>query len=414
MGGSRDSRRGRCRAVDRPLDTASRRFGRGCARAAQHPARDARHDARGPHRRLRLRGGQDVSFRSTCGRGGPLRARHRPGTHYAAVARQLVHRALSVHARRPEQRQLLFERSVSDADDGTPRPGLSHRRIRQLVHPGSPLRSRARIRRVRRSPGIGSQAGRQLRGRTPRRPDSSQGRRLAGAVRAGERRSRRSAVGSRPVRAFTPFFLWLHLYDPHEPYRPPQPFRNLFADRPYDGEIAFTDTIVASVMDRLDKLGLLSSTLIAIVGDHGESLGDHGEETHSMFVYKPALRVPLILWRPGRLPAGKVVEPLVRALDLAPTLLDIIGAPPLPGAEGRSLMPLVNGKAMPARARLRGDVSAALLHELVAAARARGRAMEVHRCAEAGALRPRQRSEGSGQHRGEATRRARRSSRPRS
>jgi choline-sulfatase len=144
-----------------------------------------------------------------------------------------------------------------------------------------------------------------------------------------------------------PFFLWLHLYDPHEPYRPPQPFRSLFADRPYDGEIAFTDTIVASVMDRLDKLGLLSSTLIAIVGDHGESLGDHGEETHSMFVYEPALHVPLILWRPGRLPAGKVVEPLVRALDLAPTLLDLIGAPPLPGAEGRSLLPLVNGKAMP-------------------------------------------------------------------
>jgi choline-sulfatase len=155
--------------------------------------------------------------------------------------------------------------------------------------------------------------------------------------------SQESAVGSQAVH---PFFLWLHLYDPHEPYRPPQPFRNLFADRPYDGEIAFTDTIVASVMDRLDKLGLLSSTLIAIVGDHGESLGDHGEETHSMFVYEPVLRVPLILWRPGRLPAGKVVEPLVRVVDLAPTLLDLIGAPPLPGAEGRSLMPLVNGKAM--------------------------------------------------------------------
>jgi arylsulfatase A-like enzyme/tetratricopeptide (TPR) repeat protein len=162
---------------------------------------------------------------------------------------------------------------------------------------------------------------------------------------------RRSAVGSPQAaggdQAVHPFFLWLHLYDPHEPYRPPQPFRNLFADRPYDGEIAFTDTIVASVMDRLDKLGLLSSTLIAIAGDHGESLGDHGEETHSMFVYEPALRVPLILWRPGRLPAGKVVEPLVRVLDLAPTLLDLIGAPPLPGAEGRSLLPLVNGKAMP-------------------------------------------------------------------
>jgi choline-sulfatase len=148
--------------------------------------------------------------------------------------------------------------------------------------------------------------------------------------------------------AVHPFFLWLHLYDPHEPYRPPQPFRSLFAERPYDGEIAFTDTIVASVMDRLDKLGLLQSTLIAIVADHGESLGDHGEETHSMFVYEPAVRVPLILWRPGRLPAGRVVEPLVRVLDVAPTLLDLIGAAPLAGAEGRSLMPLINGRPLPA------------------------------------------------------------------
>src|SRR5262249_49544827 len=112
-----------------------------------------------------------------------------------------------------------------------------------------------------------------------------------------------------------PFFLWLHLYDPHEPYRPPQPFRDLFADRPYDGEIAFDDAVVASVMDRLDRLGLLGSTLIAVAGDHGESLGDHGEETHSMFLYESVLRVPMILWRPGRLPAT-VVPSMVRLVDL--------------------------------------------------------------------------------------------------
>ena len=96
-----------------------------------------------------------------------------------------------------------------------------------------------------------------------------------------------------------PFFAWLHLYDPHEPYRPPPPFRDAFADAPYDGEIAFDDAIVASVLDRLRQLGLLDRTLVVIAGDHGESLGDHGEETHSMFVYESALRVPLILWRPG-------------------------------------------------------------------------------------------------------------------
>ena len=101
-------------------------------------------------------------------------------------------------------------------------------------------------------------------------------------------------------RGGAPFFAWLHLYDPHEPYRAPQPFGSAFADSPYDGEIAFVDAIVASVLDKLAELGLRDRTIIAIVGDHGESLGDHGEETHSMFVYDAAVRVPLLLWRPGR------------------------------------------------------------------------------------------------------------------
>ncbi len=140
-----------------------------------------------------------------------------------------------------------------------------------------------------------------------------------------------------------PFFAWLHLYDPHEPYRPPRPFRDLFADSPYDGEIAFDDAIVAAVLDRLRGLGQLDRTLVAIIGDHGESLGEHGEETHSMFVYQPAVHVPLILWRPGRVPAAKVVAEPVRATDLAPTLLDLLGAPPLSTPHGRSLVPLLTG-----------------------------------------------------------------------
>jgi choline-sulfatase len=145
--------------------------------------------------------------------------------------------------------------------------------------------------------------------------------------------------------ATAPFFAWLHLYDPHEPYRPPPPFREAFADAPYDGEIAFDDAIVASVVDRLGQIGLLNRTLIAIVGDHGESLGDHGEETHSMFVYDSAIRVPLILWRPGLVPAGVVVRNPVRMTDLAPTLVDLVGAPPLKTAHGRSLRPLLDGRS---------------------------------------------------------------------
>jgi len=88
-------------------------------------------------------------------------------------------------------------------------------------------------------------------------------------------------------------------------------------------------------------LGQRERTLVAVVGDHGESLGDHGEETHSMFVYESALRVPLILWRPGRVPAGRVVQEPVRSTDLAPTLLELLGVPAPPMADGRSLVPLL-------------------------------------------------------------------------
>jgi arylsulfatase A-like enzyme/Flp pilus assembly protein TadD len=145
--------------------------------------------------------------------------------------------------------------------------------------------------------------------------------------------------------ASTPFFAWLHLSDPHEPYHPPPPFREMFAAEPYDGEIAFDDAVVASILDKLGQLGLLERTLVAVIGDHGESLGDHGEETHSMFVYESALRVPLILWRPGRVPAGVVVKEPVRATDLAPTLLDLLGLPPLKTEDGRSLVPVIQGHA---------------------------------------------------------------------
>ncbi len=159
------------------------------------------------------------------------------------------------------------------------------------------------------------------------------------ALALGEWLRRQSAAA--PER---PFFAWLHLYDPHEPYRPPQPFRGLFASDPYDGEIAFDDAVLASVLDTLGQTGQLDRTLVAVTSDHGESLGEHGEETHSMFVYEAALKVPLVLWRPGRLPAGRVVGEPVRLVDLAPTLLELAGAAPLPGTDGRSLVPLIEGR----------------------------------------------------------------------
>jgi len=140
-------------------------------------------------------------------------------------------------------------------------------------------------------------------------------------------------------------FLWLHLYDPHEPYRPPPPFREVFADDAYDGEIAFADAAVAATLDALARAGRLERTVVAVIADHGESLGDHGEETHSMLLYESAIRVPFLLWGPGLVPSGRVVEESVRAIDLAPTLLDLMGGPPLPRSDGRSLRPLIEGRA---------------------------------------------------------------------
>jgi choline-sulfatase len=139
-----------------------------------------------------------------------------------------------------------------------------------------------------------------------------------------------------------PFFAWLHLYDPHTPYAPPPPYQDAFADAPYDGEIAFDDGLLASLVGKLAHLGLRDDTLVVIVGDHGESLGEHGEETHGMFVYEGAIRVPFVIWRPGLVPAGVVRTP-VRLTDVAPTILELLGAPALAARNGRSLVAVMRG-----------------------------------------------------------------------
>jgi len=165
-----------------------------------------------------------------------------------------------------------------------------------------------------------------------------------------ERRGDRTAlalgrfIDARAKEPGAPFFAWLHLYDPHEPYRPPRPFRDLFAQDPYDGEIAFADAILASVLDRLRAAGLLDRTLVVVTADHGESLGEHGETTHSMFVYEGAIRVPLVVWRPGLVPAGRVVSDPVRLVDVAPTVLELLGERPLQAPHARSLLPLIEGR----------------------------------------------------------------------
>lgn len=141
------------------------------------------------------------------------------------------------------------------------------------------------------------------------------------------------------------FFAWVHLFDPHAPYAAPEPYGSKYAARPYDGEIAWTDELVGRLVDGLDRLGLGGRTLVVVVGDHGESLGEHGESGHGFFLYEQVTHVPLLVaGPPGMLAAGRRVDAVVRQVDLAPTLADLLGAPRgLEPGPGRSLRPLLEG-----------------------------------------------------------------------
>ncbi len=130
-----------------------------------------------------------------------------------------------------------------------------------------------------------------------------------------------------------PFFLWIHYYDPHAPYRPPSPFAEAFPGAPYAGEIAYADAEIGRLLAALQESGRLDRTLVAVTADHGESLGEHLEADHSYTVYGAATRVPLILRGPG-VPAGRVVDGVVGSADVAPTLLGRLGLPPLSTADG--------------------------------------------------------------------------------
>ena len=105
-----------------------------------------------------------------------------------------------------------------------------------------------------------------------------------------------------------PFFLFVHYFDPHAAYHPPTPYSERFRDDPYEGEIAYVDREIGRLRDALDGLGLLEGTVVTVVSDHGESLGEHGEPTHGVFLYQATLHVPLIVVAPGRWrggPAGR-------------------------------------------------------------------------------------------------------------
>jgi choline-sulfatase len=138
-----------------------------------------------------------------------------------------------------------------------------------------------------------------------------------------------------------PFFLWFHLWDAHDPYNPSEPFRSRFPNTPYNAGIAYVDSIVGNLLDYLRSQGLYDNTLIAVAADHGESLGDHGELTHSIFLYDSTIHVPLLLKLPGNRSAGQRVSATASLVDLAPTLIDSLGQTPPPAMQGRSLLPLI-------------------------------------------------------------------------
>jgi arylsulfatase A-like enzyme len=139
------------------------------------------------------------------------------------------------------------------------------------------------------------------------------------------------------------FLLWTHLYDPHVPYDPPAAYRDAHTD-PYVGELLFADAQVGRLLDALDRLDIADRTMVVVLADHGEGLGDHGEQTHGLRLYDTVLRVPMIVRLPGVVP-GRQAD-LVRIVDLAPTILDVLRVPHRGAYDGISLLPALEGRSV--------------------------------------------------------------------
>ena len=135
-----------------------------------------------------------------------------------------------------------------------------------------------------------------------------------------------------------PFFLWVHLFDPHDPYDPPADLKQRFASAPYDGEIAAVDRLVGKIVAALGAQSTLERSVVVVAADHGEALGDHGEDTHGLFLYDATLHVPLVVRLPGRKNAGTRVGARVRLADIAPTMLEAAGVAIPAAMQGESLL----------------------------------------------------------------------------
>ncbi len=144
------------------------------------------------------------------------------------------------------------------------------------------------------------------------------------------------------------WFLWVHCFDPHYPYEPPPPFDAMFKDFPYDGEVAYVDFALGSLFDYLEENRILEKTVVVVTGDHGESLGEHGEKTHGFFAYNSTLWVPLIVFSPGLKPC-QVTNPVCH-IDIFPTVCDLLAIRKPPFLQGISLVSFLSQKEPPKRA----------------------------------------------------------------
>ena len=144
--------------------------------------------------------------------------------------------------------------------------------------------------------------------------------------------------------ARAPWFIWIHCYDPHDPYEPPEPFKSKYSGRPYEGEVAYVDSTLERLFNSLKQKDLYKNTVIVLTGDHGESLGEHGEETHGFLAYNATLRIPLIIYSPDLEPQS--VDQNVSHIDLFPTICERLGMDAPSSLQGVSLVPLMLGQIL--------------------------------------------------------------------
>ena len=143
-----------------------------------------------------------------------------------------------------------------------------------------------------------------------------------------------------------PYFLWVHFYDAHFPYDPPAQFLKEYPRDPYDAEIAFEDQQLGRLLSAVQQKSPAGNTLVVLLSDHGEGLGDHGEYDHGVFLYDSTVRIAWIMAGPG-VPAGLRIQQQAREIDLLPTVLDLLGGKASSAVQGTSLVPAFSGKTVP-------------------------------------------------------------------